>query len=154
MSDCTQCPLSTRREFLAESVGFAFAALTVVGLARPLSANDGAVEYAIPSQDGAHIDKANDLILVRWQNTAFAFALSCPHQRTALRWNAKEGQFQCPKHKSKYQADGTFISGRATRGMDRHPIRRNGDKLVVDAATMIKQSDNATVWNNAFVKLS
>lgn len=153
MNDCSTCTLKTRREFLNESA-LALGAFALLGYAQPLSAMNGAVEYAVPAQDGALIDKKNDLILVRWQDTAYAFALSCPHQKTALRWNANDSRFQCPKHKSKYQADGTFISGRATRGMDRHPIRREGAKLIVDATTLIKQSDNAATWNTALVKLT
>jgi Rieske Fe-S protein len=78
------------------------------------------------------IDKANQVILVRWQNAVYAFALSCPHQNQALRWDAKETRFQCPKHKSKYQPDGTFISGRATRAMDRYAVRHEGDTIVVE----------------------
>jgi nitrite reductase/ring-hydroxylating ferredoxin subunit len=153
MSDCTNCTLKSRREFLNEGA-LALGAFVFLGFARPLAAINGSVEYAIPAQDGALIDKKNDLILVRWKDSGYAFALSCPHQRTALRWNSNDARFQCPKHKSKYEPDGTFISGKATRGMDRHPIRRDGAKLIVDSTTLFKQSDNAAAWTNAFVKLT
>ena len=56
---------------------------------------------------------------MRFQGVVYAFNLSCPHQNTALKWQPDDQRFQCPKHKSRYQPDGTFISGRATRGMDR-----------------------------------
>ena len=50
--------------------------------------------------DGVQIDRAQEVILVRWQSAVYAFNLSCPHQHTALRWNQGDGQFQCPKHHS------------------------------------------------------
>jgi Rieske Fe-S protein len=83
----------------------------------------------------------------------YAFRLACPHQRTALKWKAKDGRFQCPKHKSKYQPDGTFISGRATRGMDRHAVRRNGNEVVVDLSKVYLQDKDGGGWTAAVVKL-
>ena len=62
-------------------------------------------------------------------------------------------RFQCPKHKSKYQPDGEFISGRATRGMDRFSIRRAGETVVVDLAVLHKQDTDAAGWNAALVTL-
>ena len=62
-------------------------------------------------------------------------------------------RFQCPKHKSKYQPDGTFISGRATRNIDRHPIKREGHKLVVDVETMIRSDKDPAAWGAAVVRV-
>src|SRR3954463_1531530 len=62
--------------------------------------------YAIPATDGAVVDKANEVILVRWQNAVYAFALSCPHQNTALKWYDKDHAFECTKHHSRFQPDG------------------------------------------------
>lgn len=103
--------------------------------------------------DGVSIDKANEVILVRHGGSVYAFALSCPHQNTALRWNADEGRFQCPKHKSRYQPDGTFISGRATRNMDRLPIRREGGNVVVDVDRMFESDKDEAGWKAAVVAL-
>ena len=91
--------------------------------------------------------------MVRHQGRAYAFSLSCPHQRTMLKWRADDARFQCPKHKSKYQPDGTFISGRATRGMDRHAIRLQGRELIVDRAVVYRQDKNPAAWKAAFVSL-
>jgi Rieske Fe-S protein len=57
----------------------------------------------------------------------------------------------CPKHKSHYRDDGTFINGRATRDMDRLPIRREGAELVVDVDTVYQQDDNPREWGAAFI---
>lgn len=57
-------------------------------------------------------------------NVAAAFALErmslvCPHEHAAVRWVDKEHRFQCTKHDSRYQPDGLYTSGRATRNLDR-----------------------------------
>jgi Rieske Fe-S protein len=61
------------------------------------------------------------------------------------------GRFECPKHHSKYQADGVFVSGRATRSMDRLPIRREGDQVLVDVDHMIRQDQAPAEWESALV---
>ena len=164
---CTGCaPLHARREFLRTLAASAAGALLTLGAspaaAQALATRFGsAIErrgdeasYPVPDADGATIDADNEVILVRYHNAAYAFALSCPHQNTALKWNGDEGRFQCPKHKSKYQPDGTFIEGRATRGMDRHAIRRDGAKIVVDLGTVFEQDKDAAGWTAAQVALS
>jgi nitrite reductase/ring-hydroxylating ferredoxin subunit len=109
--------------------------------------------YPIPDQDGAAIDGSNEVILVRWQGAVYAFALACPHQNTALRWLAADARFQCPKHKSKYRPDGTFIEGRATRGMDRFAIRRAGPSVLVELDVLYEYTTNPDGWTRAFVAL-
>ena len=63
-------------------------------------------------------------------------------------------RFQCPKHKSQYQPDGEFITGRATRGMDRLGIRRDGSTVVVDLDALHKQDDDPAGWAAAVVRLA
>jgi len=117
--------------------------------------NEGAdtLSFALPTTDGVTVDRKNEIILVRWQGSVFAFALSCPHQRTMLRWLEREQRFQCPKHKSKYRPDGAFISGRATRGMDRYPIRMQNGKVIVDGTRTIHEDENAASWSDAVISL-
>jgi Rieske Fe-S protein len=163
--ECT-CPLAERRAFLrdvsalvaslfaAMGASPARAATLTIRLARGVAGRGTEQGYPIPPADGATIDKDNQVILVRFQQKAYAFNLSCPHQNTALRWNVDEGQFQCPKHHSKYQPTGEFISGRATRNMDRLGIRRDGQNLIVDVEKFYRQDKNPTEWATAFVTLS
>ena len=120
------------------------------GLAR----GKAGIAYAIPAANGVQIDRDNEVILARYQDAMYAFNLSCPHQRTALRWNDVDKQFQCPKHHSKYDPKGDFISGRATRGMDRLAITRQGANVVVDIDQMYKEDEDTPKWTTAFVKLS
>ena len=164
--DCTGCAIpASRRRFLRDSMLAVTAALVAVGmnersaLAAPLSMISGRrranmAKYAIPAADGVQIDKDNQVILVRWQNVAYAFNLSCPHQNTALRWDDADHRFQCPKHHSKYLPDGVFIEGRATRGMDRLAIQREGTDLVVDVDKMFKEDEDGAAWTAAAVPLS
>ncbi len=91
------------------------------------------------------------MILVRSENQAYAFNLSCPHQNTALRWHAEDKQFQCPKHHSRYQPDGVFISGRATRSMDRFALKKDGGNLIVDLDKLFRQDQDPADWESAVV---
>ena len=164
--ECGECPLvSSRRDFLREAAVGIAGVLTTFGLARsasamPLSIIDAlargkaGITYAIPAADGVQIDRENEVILARYQNAVYAFNLSCPHQRTALRWNDADKQFQCPKHHSKYTPKGDFISGRATRGMDRLAITRQGANVVVDIDQMYKEDEDTPQWTSAFVKVA
>lgn len=152
--DCTRCTAaSSRRDFLLGALALGASALAFpVNFASALSGDGQLLSYALPAADGATIDKKEGVILVRWQNTIYAFALSCPHQNNALRWQAKDQRFQCPKHKSKYQPDGTFISGRATRGMDRFPVKVAENTVQVEKR-LIKQTDDHAAWDAAFARI-
>jgi Rieske Fe-S protein len=168
-SDCTSCPLDPeRREFL-RAAGAALASLGLLGLL-PREANAATLRavaalaaaphdrrdekrYPIPGADGVSIDRDNGVILARAAGKVYAFSLACPHQNTALRWNADERQFQCPKHKSRYRDDGVYIEGRATRSMDRLAIRRDGAVVVVDVDVMYQQDEKPGEWGSAFVAL-
>ncbi|HEU0301083.1 MAG TPA: Rieske (2Fe-2S) protein [Longimicrobium sp.] len=161
LDPCAGC--TGRRDFLREAAGIAAALLVGLGAGRaqaqgvvpaplrPAAVRGGQVTYPIPPADGVSIDREREVIVVRWQARAYAFALSCPHQRTMLRWQQADGRFQCPKHRSRYQPDGTFVSGRATRGMDRYPLRAANGALVVDVARPIRQDQDRVAWDAAFV---
>jgi len=164
---CTNCaPFHARREFLRTLAASAAGALLTLG-ASPAAARaldmrftdaserrGDEASYPVPDADCATIDADNEVILVRYHNAVYAFALSCPHQNTALKWLKDEGRFQCPKHKSKYEPDGTFIEGRATRGMDRYVVRRDGAKVVVDLGKLIEQDKDGAGWSAAQVAVS
>lgn len=160
------CAPTGRREFLgrvttalgAIMLGFSAtareAAALPFALGEALAVEGDEVSYPLPAADGATIDRKNEIILVRWKGHVYAFNLSCPHQNTALKWLASDGRFQCPKHKSKYQPDGTFISGRATRGMDRLAIRQDGETVVVNVDVMFEQDKDPAGWTAAKVTLA
>lgn len=158
---CGGCGLRAgRRAFLGGAVA-ALAALVVEGVLprdamalpavnlRGIAAGGPEVAYPIPAADGVSIDKREGVIIARHAGMLYAFLLTCPHQNTALRWNGGAGRFQCPRHKSQYQADGVFISGRATRAMDRFAIRREGDRLLVNLDRTYEQDADPAGWASA-----
>ena len=163
-TECGGCELPDRRGFLIQAAAMVVGAMVGLGMnadraiAMPLgfltgirSPNGKDVSFPIPAADGATIDRDNDLILARYQGKVYAFGLACPHQNTALRWLAAEGRFQCPKHKSKYAPDGTFLSGRATRSMDRYAVRKDGSNIVVNVNTLYEQDKQHAEWEAAVV---
>jgi nitrite reductase/ring-hydroxylating ferredoxin subunit len=164
---CASCSaLTPRREFVRSLTMSAVGALVALG-ASPATAramemrfdesgesNSSQASYPVPDADCVTIDRENAVILARFKGSIYAFALSCPHQNTALKWLGSDGLFQCPKHRSRYQPDGTFIEGRATRGMDRYAIQRDGAKIVVDLNTMFEQDKDAAGWNAARVTVA
>jgi Rieske Fe-S protein len=141
--DCNDCPLMDRRSFL-----FSTLLLPVIAGAR-ISREEKS--YPIPVADGVQIDKDNDVIISRAQGKVFAFNLACPHQNTAIRWDGGKTRFQCPKHKSIYTPEGAFVEGRATRGLDRFAVRRDGNSIVVNLDSLFEQDKDADKWSKAFV---
>jgi Rieske Fe-S protein len=140
-----------RREFL-RCAGLGF----LVGLPVVLTAGTQAGaerRYPIPAGDSVNVDRGAQLIVVRYQNHVYAFNLSCPHQNAAVKWLAKDQRFQCTKHDSKYTPVGVYTSGRATRNMDRLPVRRDGDAVFVDTSKMIQSDKDPAAWTNATVAL-
>ena len=167
--NCSDCPLGpdvdlSRRSFLKGAgvmigvAAFGFATTDAVALPVAFGTGTGGAgssehRYPIPDTDGVTIDRKNQVIVVRYQQHLYAFNLACPHENTALKWLPKDGRFQCPKHDSKYQPDGTFVSGHATRSMDRFAIRRDGDALVVDVARWFQSDRQPEAWAAARVDL-
>ena len=101
--------------------------------------------------DGVSIDQPSAVMLARAQNQVIALSLACPHQRAAVKWLPAEHRFQCTKHDSKYQPTGVYTSGRATRNLDRYPIRRDGTSVVVDITKVFKSDQDAAGWAAAVV---
>jgi nitrite reductase/ring-hydroxylating ferredoxin subunit len=150
-ADCNGCPLiPERREFLRNAGALALGLLSLSLPIRSVSAKvltsavggRKTLSYPVPAADGVDM------------NEVFAFSLGCPHQNVSLRWNETDMRFQCPKHHSQYQPSGEFITGRATRNMDRLAIRRDAaNNIVVDPDTLYKSDEDEAQWKNAVVKL-
>src|SRR5689334_512526 len=146
LMDCTGC--TSPRTFL-QLVALGLGTLPIAFVEG--SAQGGEQRVPFPRADGVTIDRKTQVIVVRAQGHVYAFKLSCPHENTALKWLPKDNRFQCPKHESKYQPNGTFMSGRATRNMDRLAIRRDGNSLVVDLSHIIKSDVDPAGWNAATI---
>ena len=163
MSEHDSCPAaaacSGRRAFLRDAVAgtLALAGLSALTPWTALSALEvrdaGTVKYPIPGADGVSIDTTNEVILCRSKGEVYAFALSCPHQNTALRAMSGGKGFQCPRHKSRYLPNGTFLDGKATRNMDRLQITREGNDVVVDPAVAFESDTEPAKWSAALIKV-
>jgi Rieske Fe-S protein len=152
-----------RRLFLQSAGGFGLA-IAVLGLssaeahALPVFLTEGSQSgserrYPIPPGDSVNIDHAAQLIVTRFHDHVYVFALSCPHQNNALKWMPKDHRFQCTKHDSQYQPDGLHTAGRATRNMDRYVIRRDGDSVVVDLHHWVQSDKDPSGWAAAAIAL-
>lgn len=162
---CNDCALLARRDFVRDASRAAVAVLVALGVAPAVAAaapldvlstmrRAGEEQsYPIPAADGVQIDKHNATILTRWQGKVYVYSLGCPHQNTVLRWDAKSAEFQCPKHHSRFHPDGSYEdgSGRATRGLDRFPVRRDGNNVVANLDRVLQQDDDAAEWASAFL---
>ena len=151
---------SSRRAFLKTSAGcvggaFALCALLPESLrGLPVVLAEGRAAgaeraFPLPAADSVTIDPKAGLILARAENKVHAFSLACPHERAAVKWVPKDNRFSCTKHDSKYRPDGTYISGRATRGLDRFPVRREGDNVLVNVDLVFRLDKDPAGWQKA-----
>jgi nitrite reductase/ring-hydroxylating ferredoxin subunit len=149
MSDSTL----SRRDFIQQSGGCAIAALTAAAFTTTVAGQAAGPErrYPMPLNDGASIDREAQVILVRSQNRVCALLLACPHEQAAVRWVDKDKRFQCTKHDSKYQPDGVYISGRATRSLDRFAIRLDGTSIFVNLDRVFQSDKDRAAWDAAVV---
>ena len=138
----------TRRDFLATTAMIALPIISGVHLSPEEKS------FPIPITDGAQIDKGLDVILSRAEGKVFAFSLACPHQNTAIKWDADQKRFQCPKHHSIYTPEGVFVEGRATRGLDRFVVRKDGNSIVVNLDSLLQENEDGDKWKNAFVTVT
>jgi Rieske Fe-S protein len=164
---CDGCGLVARRDFLRDAGLIAASVLVALGaspsraaaasieLVSPVDDNREEKSYAIPPQDGTQIDKENGTMITRWQGKLCVFSLACPHQNTALRWHDKDTQFECPKHHSRFDAEGNYIkdSGRATRGLDRFAVRKDGNNVVANLDKLYQEDEDEAAWKAAFVTI-
>jgi nitrite reductase/ring-hydroxylating ferredoxin subunit len=165
--DCGGCALhdavqdASRRAFLKKAtLAFTGAAVALgmtaerasalpLSLLAPQAGGGDEKKYPFPAADGVQVDKDNGVMIARVGAKVYAFALTCPHQNTAIKWDAGDQRFQCPKHKSRYRADGTFIEGRATRSLDRFGLRRDGNTIAVDLDQLYRQDEQQVQWTGA-----
>ena len=163
--DCDACDSPGRRDFV-QRLSLALAGLAVGLAIRPdrlaafpvavgsaLGRVGDEVRYAIPDADGATIDHDHDTILARYQSKVYLFDLACPHRQAALRWEPEDNQFQCPRHHSRYTPDGVYVSGRATRNMDRFALRREANTVIANVDQGIHADDHPSEWSSAFIQL-
>jgi nitrite reductase/ring-hydroxylating ferredoxin subunit len=157
---CAPPPGASRRTFVAciagtlaaEALSQAWGGIPVRWIESVATATER--RYPVPPADSVNIDRQASVIVVRADGHAFAFSLACPHESAAVKWVDKDRRFQCTKHDSRYQADGEHIAGRATRNLDRFPIRREGATLVVTTDGTFHSDTDPKGWAAASADLS
>lgn len=164
---CPDCPIAgSRRAFLRDVGLAAAAAVAAVALSRPgasFAADVGEINalpatlpersYAIPTADSVSVDTENDVILARWENRLYAFSLKCPHKGARLEWRDSEQRIFCPKHKARFLAGGSHVSGRGSRDLDRYAVRHEVSGVVVDLGRVYRADANPAAWAAAVVAL-
>ena len=167
---CEGCPVATsRRTFLRDAALAAAAAIAAVSIGKPAPAFAETVSeieptiapsarmlesaYAIPAGDGVSIDVANEVILARCENRVYAFSLRCPHKGARLEWRKAEQRVYCPKHKARFLTDGSHVSGRGSRDLDRFGIRRSAEGIVVDLRRAFRADTDRDAWTRAVLSL-
>jgi len=70
-----------------------------------------------------------------------------------VRWKPAVSRFECSRHDSRYEPNGTYTSGRATRNMDRFPVKRNGGAIVVDVSKLLQSDTQRAQWEAAALTL-
>jgi Rieske Fe-S protein len=153
----------SRREFIRTGGCFALA-IAALGLPSSLAGlpvaettgtgNTNEKRYAVPTGDSVNIDRQAQVILIRFQNIVYAFALACPHEHAAVKWLPKDKRFQCSKHDSQYQPNGTYTAGRATRNLDRFAVRKEDTSIVVDLHRWFESDKDPVGWASAVVQIS
>ena len=88
---------------------------------------------------------------MRWAGRVYAFSLACPHRGARLEWHAAERRVFCPEHEARFRPDGAHDSGRRTRALDRHDLRREGNRLIVQLDARRRADQDAAAWEAATV---
>ncbi len=121
----------------------------------PVQTHGKVLTYAVPSKEGALIDADNGVILARVKNAVYALSITCPHRAvTTLEWMPDAREFHCPKHDAHFQPDGELIDGRPDRAMDRFAVRRAGQRITVDTASVFQQDTAQDAWSRAVVTVT
>ena len=107
--------------------------------------------YPIPAADSVSVDAQAHVLLIRSNGLIVAVSPACPHEQAPVRWVPRAERFQCSKHNSRYTREGQYISGRATRGLDRFAIRRDGPAVFVDVTRLWRADKNPAEWTAAVV---
>ena len=168
-SDCGECPVAraSRRAFLRDVAAAVVGALAIGAASAPsLALAESLVEtkgisrrgnqktYMLPRSDSIAIDTSDEVVIARWQNRVYAFSLRCPHRGTKLEWRAAEGRIFCPKHKARFQPNGSHDSGRQSRDLDRYALRLQGDALVVELDRLYRSDRDPEAWRTAVIVIA
>lgn len=166
---CGDCPAAaaSRRAFLRD-VAVAVAGALALGVAgaparalaeslvetKAISRRGNQKSYLLPRGNSIAIDAGDDVVIARWENRVYAFSLRCPHRGTKLEWLDGEKRIFCPKHKARFQPNGSHESGRQSRDLDRYALRLQDDALLVDLDLLYRSDRDPDAWRNAVIVIA
>ncbi len=88
--------------------------------------------------EGVTFVSGHRLFVIRERNQFHVISATCTHLGCTVEWNAKQDEFDCPCHGSKFKADGMAFAGPAPRSLAWYPLSVSGDGfLVVDSAKSV-----------------
>lgn len=71
---------------------------------------------------------------------------NCTHLGCTFPWNANDGQFQCPCHGSRYDAQGNVLRGPANRPLKLARVEVKGDRIWLSPWTDLDPRTGETPW--------
>ena len=150
---CTDdCEFDAGRRAFMRSGLMAVAALTAIaGGSVPLHAmartyaqgrrQGDIVSYPVPVADGATIDDANAVILVRYQGAVSAFSMRCPHKQTPLVDGlVRDGSLVCPGHWYTFDLETGACRNATETALPVHPVVEEDGMLYVEVTVQARLS--------------
>lgn len=108
---------------------------------RPSGAFGGVVEAGTAEQfpDGTvRYFLSGRFYVTSYQGALVALYQKCPHLGCRVPFCDSSKLFECPCHGSAFNIKGEYIQGPAPRGMDRFPVRIEGERVLVDTSSVIE----------------
>jgi cytochrome b6-f complex iron-sulfur subunit len=108
---------------------------------RPLAGGEGGGLFVLGDPEGfpdgsATWVREGRFFLTRSRGELFALSQRCPHLGCSVPFCDASGAFECPCHGTVFNVAGEWISGPSPRGMDRHPLRIEDGRVVVNTALL------------------
>jgi cytochrome b6-f complex iron-sulfur subunit len=76
--------------------------------------------------------KGLDILLVRdGEDSVKAINSTCTHKKCQVKYKSESNDLFCKCHKSKFQLDGTVVSGPAPKPLATYPASMQGDQIVI-----------------------
>ncbi|HEX9122051.1 MAG TPA: ubiquinol-cytochrome c reductase iron-sulfur subunit [Actinomycetota bacterium] len=75
--------------------------------------------------------------VTQYQGGLRALYQKCPHLGCRVPYCSDSQRFECPCHGSVYNIIGEYVTGPAPRGMDRFPLKIEGDRVLVDTSSLV-----------------
>ena len=86
---------------------------------------------ALSIDDGWLLHPDENILLVNIGGAISAYSSICPHAQCARNWEYENSTFTCTCHISRFEADGSFKSGPANKGLTKLTIEQQGDVISV-----------------------